>query len=309
MNPILRELGFSPSDRVAVVHADDIGMCHSTLPALEELFAFGLVTSASVMVPCPWFPAVAAWKQRNSDVDVGVHLTLTSEWDRYRWAPISTRSPDSGLIDEQGYFHRTTAAFHQHAAREAVRDEMAAQLDRAAQLGLAPTHVDCHMLAALHDPFFEDYLQIGFSRGMPAFLPRRHDHAGRGQDRLQERADLWEKRGMPVFDCYAVATQRPYVNDQNAFVRELFSRLPSGLSCVLLHPATDSDELRSVTDEWKGRVADFEAFRDPSLRDYVQDLGIQLISYRPLRAATAARVREFNSAQVRQRAALPPDVT
>jgi predicted glycoside hydrolase/deacetylase ChbG (UPF0249 family) len=84
INPILRELGFRPDDRVVVVHADDIRMCHSTLPAIDELMAFGLVTSASAMVPCPSFLEVVAWHQRNPQFDLGIHLTLTSEWERYR---------------------------------------------------------------------------------------------------------------------------------------------------------------------------------------------------------------------------------
>src|SRR4051812_44647597 len=90
MTPILRQLGFGPDDRVVVVHADDLGMCQATLPAVDELMAFGLVTSASAMVPCSWFPEVAAWHRRNPEYDLGIHLTLTSEWERYRWGPIST---------------------------------------------------------------------------------------------------------------------------------------------------------------------------------------------------------------------------
>ena len=61
MNPYLQQLGFQADDRVVVVHADDIGMCHATLPAIDELMAFGLVTSASAMVPCPWFLEAASW--------------------------------------------------------------------------------------------------------------------------------------------------------------------------------------------------------------------------------------------------------
>ena len=91
-------------------------------------------------------------------------------------------------------------------------------------------------------------------------------------------------------DRYKVATQRPHVTDQNAFARELFSQLPAGLSCVLLHPAIDTEEVRRATDQWKGRVADFETFRQPSLRDHIRQLGIQLISYTPLRDAMRSRL-------------------
>ena len=107
INPYLQQLGFQADDRVVVVHADDIGMCHATLPAIDELMAFGLVTSASAMVPCPWFLEAASWHRRNPQFDLGIHLTLTSEWQHYRWGPLSCRDEESGLVDDQGYFHGT----------------------------------------------------------------------------------------------------------------------------------------------------------------------------------------------------------
>ncbi len=131
MNPILRELGFQPDDRVVVVHADDVGMCHATLPAIDELMAFGLVTSASAMVPCPWFLEAVAWHQRNPQRDLGIHLTLTSEWERYRWGPISTRAEASGLLDDRGCFHSTTSAVRRLARREAAGLEMRSQVNLA----------------------------------------------------------------------------------------------------------------------------------------------------------------------------------
>ena len=145
MNPALRALGFSPNDRVVVVHADDIGMCHATLPAIDELMTFGLVTSASAMVPCPWFLEVAARRQRNPQFDLGVHLTLTSEWDRDRWEPISTRDVATGLLDDQGCFHRTTLAVRRHAQREAAGAEMCCQIELAERSGLSPSHLDTHL--------------------------------------------------------------------------------------------------------------------------------------------------------------------
>ena len=109
INPHLKRLGFQADDRVVVVHADDIGMCHATLPAIDELMAIGLVTSASAMVPCPWFLEAASWHRRNPQFDLGIRLTLTSEWQHYRWGPLSCRDEGSGLLDDQGYFHGTTA--------------------------------------------------------------------------------------------------------------------------------------------------------------------------------------------------------
>ena len=180
---------------MVVVHADDIGMCHSTLPAIDELMVFGLVTSTSAMVPCPWFLEVVAWHQRNPQFDLGIHLTLTSEWERYRWGPISTRVKASGLLDDQGYFHGTTSAMRRYARREAVGVEMRCQIDLAERLGLAPTHVDNHMFVAMCDEFIEDYLLIGCERGIPAFLTRTHGNSPSEQEWFRQRAMEWQNWG------------------------------------------------------------------------------------------------------------------
>ena len=172
INPYLQQLGFQADDRVVVVHADDIGMCHATLPAIDELMAFGLVTSASAMVPCPWFLEAASWHRRNPQFDLGIHLTLTSEWQHYRWGPLSCRDEGSGLLDDQGYFHGTTADVRRQAKSEAVRIEMRRQIDLGVRSGINPSHVDNHMMVAMCDEFLEIYLQAGRERGIPSFMTR-----------------------------------------------------------------------------------------------------------------------------------------
>lgn len=291
MNAALKELGFSQRDRVVVVHADDIGMCHGTLAAIEELFAIGVVTSASVMVPCPWFAEVAAWRQSHLDADLGIHLTLTSEFSGYRWGPVSTRSPGSGLIDKHGYLHSTAAAVRENATPASVLAEMEAQINLAEKSGLTPSHLDSHMYALLCDEYIDDYVQLGCDRLIPVFLPRVLSESPGGRESQRCRSQQWEMRGMPVFDHHAVVTRRSRIDDRHALVRDVFERLPAGLSCVLLHPVSDSPELVHITPDWKSRVADFEAFRDPALLDFVTDLGMHLISYQPLRHAMRSRLR------------------
>jgi predicted glycoside hydrolase/deacetylase ChbG (UPF0249 family) len=285
LNPVLRDLGFHSDDRVVVVHADDIGMCHSTLPAIDELMAFGLVTSASAMVPCPWFLEVVAWHQRNPQFDIGIHLTLTSEWDRYRWGPISTRTETSGLLDERGYFHGTTSAVRKHARREAVGVEMRCQIDLAERSGLVPTHIDGHMFAPMCAEFIDDYFQISCERRIPAFMTRTKLSSANEEAWVKHRAVEWDNQGQPVFDSCQVVTRRGDVGNHDAFVQHVFDHLPAGLSCVLLHPAVDTPEIRNITGEWQNRVDDYEVFRRPALRKHLRHLGIQLISYQPLRDA------------------------
>ena len=114
-NPVLRKLGLAESDRVAIIHTDDIGMCQASLAAFADLAGFGLVSSGATMVPCAWFPALADYCRRHPGVDMGVHTDLTCEWDTYRWGPLSTRDPASGLLDDEGYFHRRSEDVQAHA--------------------------------------------------------------------------------------------------------------------------------------------------------------------------------------------------
>ena len=109
-NPALSRLGFSSNDRVVILHADDIGMCRSTLAAYQDLLEFGLVSSAAAIATSSWFPATAAFCRAHPEVDMGVHLTLTSEWQSYRWGPLASRDPATGLLDDEGYVHATSEA-------------------------------------------------------------------------------------------------------------------------------------------------------------------------------------------------------
>ena len=90
-SPVLKKLGFSPRDRVAIIHVDDIGMCQASVEAYADLFGFGLISSGAVTVPCPWFLAAAEFARVHPQVDPGVHLTLNREYQTYRWGSISTR--------------------------------------------------------------------------------------------------------------------------------------------------------------------------------------------------------------------------
>ncbi len=130
-NPLLKKLGFADTDRVVIIHADDVGMCQATLPALADLFDFGLVSSAATMVPCAWFSSLAKYCREHPQADVGVHTTLNCEWTAYRWGALSTTDPASGLLDNEGYLHQWPPATYEHATAEAVQAELQTQVQRA----------------------------------------------------------------------------------------------------------------------------------------------------------------------------------
>jgi predicted glycoside hydrolase/deacetylase ChbG (UPF0249 family) len=278
VNPALRDLGFSAGDRAVVVHADDVGMCESTVDAFLELRERGLTSAGSVMVPCPAFPDVAARAGGRADLDIGIHLTLTSEWDGYRWAPISTRDPASGLLDDEGYFHRNQDRWTK-LDPDAAAVEMAAQVDRALAAALDLTHIDCHMFAMLEPTLIERYVGLGFARGLPVLMTRQPQWVAA----LSEEAIAgWEQEGLPVFDHLKEMPLDEPVSRRVEVTKGMFDELPPGLTYLITHPARDTPELRAAAADWQQRVADYDTFGNGELLDHVRGSGVHVIGWRPL---------------------------
>jgi len=293
MNPVLQQLGFDARDRVLIIHADDVGMCQATLPAIADLFEFGLLSSAALMVPCPWFPQAAAFCREHPSIDMGVHLTVNCEWEAYRWGPISTCDPASGMLDEQGYLHARQPAVVQQADPRAVAIELRAQVDRALGAGIDATHVDAHMGTVLAPRFVQSYIDVARDNRLPPFLLSRD-----GTERLRVRtagkmgnaaypAQLWQDllaRGVALFDDM-VMLPLDDPTDHVAVAKRIIDQLQPGLTLLILHPAQDTPELRAIAPDWRSRVANYQACLSSELRDYVQQSGVQVIGYRPLREA------------------------
>lgn len=278
-NPVLRELGFAAQDRVVIVHADDVGMCGATIDAFFELYAGGLTSAGSVMVPCPWFPDVATRCRGRTDLDLGVHLTLTSEWDGYRWGPISSRDPASGLLDEEGYFYRNQDRWGT-IDPELARCEITAQVDRAEAAGIDVTHVDTHMGAVLNSSLTDDYVRLGVARRTPVLVTRDPAWIDAA---TEPKLATWEQQGVPIFDHIRVMPRSAPATDGLALTKQLFDELPVGLTYLITHPARDTPELQAIAGDWPQRVAEFETLRDPELVRYVRALGVQVVGWRPFR--------------------------
>lgn len=289
MNPALKKLGFGEQDRVVIIHTDDIGMCQSTITAYEHLLDFGLVSSASTMVPCPWFSAVVRFCRTHDGVDMGVHLTLNSEWETYRWGPISTRDRASGLLDEQGYFFSHPRETVQQARPADVATELRAQLERALTAGIDVTHIDSHMLAATMPPFLQSYIDLALAYRLPlallrassAFLVQFGLNADQQEHYMRVAGEL-EERGIPLFDA-VMLLPLDGTTDHIARTKALVDALQPGLTYLVLHPAVDTPELRACAPDWPSRVANYEALSSLEVRDYIRQVGVQVIGYRPLR--------------------------
>jgi predicted glycoside hydrolase/deacetylase ChbG (UPF0249 family) len=288
-NPLLKKLGYSDTDRLVIIHTDDIGMCQASVQAFKDLWAFGTITSGAVMVPCPWFPATAQMCRENPEMDLGVHATLNSEWESYRWGPVSTRDQASGLMDPQGYFHQWNEAVYQNAKPEAVAVEVNAQIEKALAAGIDVTHVDSHMGTIINPIFVQSYIQAASSRLLPNMLPRISargvEMMGIEADELQAYAPIMEQlehQGIPMLDgLFSMPLE--HANDHIGVAKKLLSELPSGITHFIFHPSVDTPELRAVCPDWSARVANYNAFMSDELKKFIESENIKPIGYRQIR--------------------------
>lgn len=289
-NPVLKNLGFSNDDRVVIIHTDDIGMCQASVDAFAEMVDYGLISSGAVMVPCPWFLEVAQYAVSHPHADLGVHLTLTSEWHTYRWGPISTRDPQTGLMDAQGFFHKTSEAVWEQADTDAALAELDAQINRALAEGIALTHIDTHMGSVAHPTLIPGYVQLAIKHGLPAMIPRMTAEelmADQGLDKetaqtISGTILSLEDMGLPLLDNLSGLH---LVNAEDRFeqAKEALSALKPGLTHFIIHPSKDTPELRKITDSWDCRVADYKTFNNDATRNFIKNEGIQVIGYRAIK--------------------------
>jgi predicted glycoside hydrolase/deacetylase ChbG (UPF0249 family) len=270
--PTLAErLGHPADARLAVLNADDLGFCHSANVGVFECLRTGLVTSASLMVPCPWAREAAA---RYRGEDVGVHLTVNAEHELYRWGPI-THAPS--LLGGDGGFPRTMEDVWDHADLDEVRRECRAQVERAILWGFDVSHLDAHMgTLQLRPEFFDVYLEMALEFALPLRMGGPKTEAYLGFPARQLAAD----EGVVFTDDLLLL---PGVGSR-ALLEERLGRLKPGVTELYLHPAVDSPELRAVAADWPARVDDHTLVcRDGTLARLVEEAGITLIGYRELR--------------------------
>jgi chitin disaccharide deacetylase len=291
-NPLLKKLGFANSDRVAILHTDDIGMCQASVAAFADLFEFGLISSGAVMMPCPWSLAAAAYCRLHPEVDMGIHLTLTSEWSTYRWKPLSTTDLSSGLIDEEGFFHHRSEEVAAHGSPDAALCEMQAQVMRAKAAGIKPSHIDTHMGTVAHPKFIPGYIQIAMENRLPPMIFRMDEAGWREEVGMEiEQAAVaaqfvrqLEDLGVPMLDHMAGMPLDDHENRLERAKREL-NNLKPGITHFILHPSKDTPELRAITPDWRARAADYDTFSNENLRRYIRQIGIQIIGYRAIQEA------------------------
>src|SRR5262245_3119119 len=128
---LVERLGYPADAKLLIVHADDLGAAHSINIASIKAFEVGLVNSGSIMIPCPWLSEIATYARSHPEADLGLHLTLTSEWTPYRWGPVLSKERVPSLLDSSGYFYLTESEAAAKANPKEVEAEVRAQIERA----------------------------------------------------------------------------------------------------------------------------------------------------------------------------------
>ena len=273
-------LGYPEDARLLIINADDFGMCHAHNAATLQAIAEGIVTSTTLMVPCPWAPDAVAMLRDRPEIPFGVHLTLIAELAPCRWGPVASKRDVPSLLDAAGYFHRFSnhAELLRRARIEEVEIEFRAQIDQVLAAGLRPTHLDWHCLA---DGGREDIFDLTLS------LAREHGLAMRFHD--APHADRCRAMGLPASDHPLLNSYDYDPDEKPALYRKMLRELPAGLTEWALHPSLGSDEAQALEpDTWRIRRADFDVAISPDIREAIEAEGIVLLDYRALQRAWAS---------------------
>ena len=273
---VAERLGYPSNARLLILHADDFGMLHSVNKATIEALTNKWISSASVLVPCPWFPEAARNAREHPEWDLGVHLALNSEWTPVRWRPVAFGSTGSSLTDKDGYLPLLTEQVLPQAQPADITREMHAQIDAALSSGIKITHLDSHMrTVAAAAP--AEYLKLGREYGVPVMIDRSPVPISAKPDPVLLDRILGLQASVPA-------------NQWLAAYENILRPLPPGAYQLIVHLAYADDEMRSATfdhPDWgaQWRQNDFDMVKSPEFQKFLKDQGFILISWRELAKA------------------------
>ena len=277
---VAERLGYPADSKLLIIHADDLAVAHSVDRAAFAALDQHAVSSASIMVPCPWLTEVAEYAKAHPDADLGLHLTLTSEWKTYRWGPVASRDQVPSLLAPDGYFFADTMSAATHATPEDVEREIRAQVDRALELGIHPTHLDSHMGVLFARPeLFAVFVKVAHAYGLP-FL------AVRVQDARAKMLSMLSPQDI-VLDSLAMREPKPD-EDWMAYYVRVVKALTPGVHEIIVHLGYDDAELQAITLDhpdygaaWRQR--DFNVVTSPEFKQVLTDNHVILIGWKDLK--------------------------
>lgn len=280
-----------------IINADDFGMCSSANEAVIDLFLSGRIRSSTVMLPCEASKEAVRFSIEHPEFAIGVHLTMTNEWDSHNWKPLTS---GKSLIDERGYMWKSTKLVEKNAKLKELEAEMRAQIDLAHKLGMKPSHLDNHM-GSLYGNQTGRFSMLAMTMrvcgeyGYPfrLFTKTAKEMCPRGTPWAVYKiapvfTSLLAKINRVVLPDYLLFPDwgEPGLKDSYEKYRErmlyLWTHIPDGITETFVHPTKESDEIKAITGSWRDRVWEYRLMKDPETEKYLNAHGVELISYRDL---------------------------
>ncbi|MEN8255952.1 MAG: polysaccharide deacetylase family protein, partial [Verrucomicrobiota bacterium] len=266
------KLGYPAGKRILMLHADDAGMCEEANLATAQLLEAGQIQSAAIMMPCPKAEEFIKWAIAHPREDLGMHLTLTSEWKDYRWGPVAPSNEVPGLIDGEGKLWPSVAEVIQHASAKEVEKEIRAQIDHAIALGYRPNHIDTHMgtLYGCAD-YVEVFFRVAEDYGIPANAMELSDpkvvakYRSLGYPIDECTIELVNQYALPRLDAFSYIDSADTYDAKVENFKAQIRALSPGLTELVFHPSMESDHLKSLTHAWRQRVWELKMFSDPEV--------------------------------------------
>jgi predicted glycoside hydrolase/deacetylase ChbG (UPF0249 family) len=281
MQNIPEKLGYPPDSKLLIIHADDLGVAHSQNMASFKALEEKNVTAASAMVPCPWFTEVVGFAKSHPDADLGLHLTLTSEWKTYRWGPVAPSDQVASLLDPNGYFYLDNGPVAAHAKPAEAEREVRAQIKRALAMGIHPTHLDIHRGTLAATPqLYAVLIKVAHDYHLPYMAVRLPGAQGEEMMKLISPNDI-------VLDHLVIfPPQIPSDQWTQSYVKAIESLKP-GLNEMIVHLAYDDSEMRAITVDhpdygaaWRQR--DFDSVTSPEFKQALKENHIILVGWKQL---------------------------
>lgn len=277
---VAERLGYPADSKLLIVHADDLAVAHSVDAASFDALDKNAITSASIMVPCPWLSEVANYAKAHPDADLGLHLTLTSEWRTYRWGPVESKNRVPTLLDPSGYLWPETPAAVSHIKPEEAEREIRTQVEFAVASGIHPTHLDTHMGALFSSPeLFAAFVKIAHEYKLPFFAPRLPGDGAKLLSLLQEK-DI-------IVDSVVIANPTIQANAWMSFYIDAIKNMKPGLTEMIVHLGHDDAELQAVMVDhpdygaaWRQR--DYDTVTSPEFKKALQENKIILVKWKDL---------------------------
>lgn len=273
-------LGYKPTDKLLIVNCDDVGMCNAANMAVIDGMENGMITSGTIMTPCPWAGAIEDYAKNHPEKDFGVHLTHTAEWKFYRWGPLAPKEQVKGLCDPDGFLWRSVEEVYAHAKPEEALAEGRAQIKNALAAGVPVTHIDSHMGTMQYSPeYFKAYVQLAMEFNLPLRMPSQTTMEKFKQPAMREELS---RQGL-IFTDYFIYDELENYKEVKPFWISIIKNLKPGVTEIFIHASKMSDELKAITGTAGKRAQEASCFTtDKDIRQLIKNEGIILIGYRPL---------------------------